>query len=435
MLRARQPKRWLAWGLWVSVGSVGLAGGVLLWRMSRPTVLPAAVDPAIPYAAVRAALETARAEVVAAPYSADAWGHLGMVQSAHELVDAARVSWRRACELDPEDFRWPYLLGCSYPAGDERVALPLIARAASLGPGQEAIQCRWAELQLAGGERQPAIKTLETWVAREPGSGRGWLRLAQARASEGDWPRARDALQRALAAAPDRSEVRDEAARIGRRTGQPLALPELRGPAIAGWPDPLREAVRAQRQDPFWRLELALAAEKRGDLNAARAVFARLVEEHPDEPLFAVAHVRRLLADRDRSAARSALAQALLGAPGHPELLALRGTLALLDEDWPAAITDYRAALAVEPDRVAARQDLAFALEQTGAVDESLAEYTLVIRDDPAASVARLRGAKLLLARGATEQARAWLAEIPETAPEAKAARQLLGPANQREHK
>ena len=55
-------------------------------------------------------IQESRASVLGEPYSARAWGELGMVLDAHHLYAPAETCYRRAHALDPTDFRWPYFL-------------------------------------------------------------------------------------------------------------------------------------------------------------------------------------------------------------------------------------------------------------------------------------------------------------------------------------
>src|SRR5207302_2592207 len=87
----------------------GAAGGYMLLRPAPPPVPILATDGLD--AEVAAAIVQARAEVEAQPWSAAAWGRLGMVLFAQDLYRACSAVLAEAEQLDPRDARWPYLRG------------------------------------------------------------------------------------------------------------------------------------------------------------------------------------------------------------------------------------------------------------------------------------------------------------------------------------
>src|SRR5262249_56572895 len=91
-----------------------------------PEVELSGVDPAI-----AAAVREARADVIAQPHSAAAWGRLGQVYRAHDFVEAANTCFARAEALDPNEPRWPYLQGATIAITDRESALPYLERAAT----------------------------------------------------------------------------------------------------------------------------------------------------------------------------------------------------------------------------------------------------------------------------------------------------------------
>src|SRR5262249_22489551 len=60
--------------------------------------------------AVAAAIQRARARVDQHPLEGPAWGRLGQILRAHEFYVEADLCFDRACELDPKNPRWPYLI-------------------------------------------------------------------------------------------------------------------------------------------------------------------------------------------------------------------------------------------------------------------------------------------------------------------------------------
>ena len=75
-----------------------------------------ATDPDLPQVSL-AGMEPQVAEKIAAARervrhradSAREWGRLGKILHAHDLFEAALPCYHRAAELNPGDYRWPYL--------------------------------------------------------------------------------------------------------------------------------------------------------------------------------------------------------------------------------------------------------------------------------------------------------------------------------------
>jgi tetratricopeptide (TPR) repeat protein len=82
----------------------------------------------------RKVIEGKRQAVLAAPRSGSAWGELGMAFAAQDIPAEAMVCYRQAIDLDPNDSRWPYLLGLELnkrgSGGDKEEAVRLYRRSA-----------------------------------------------------------------------------------------------------------------------------------------------------------------------------------------------------------------------------------------------------------------------------------------------------------------
>jgi tetratricopeptide (TPR) repeat protein len=113
---------------------IAVAGiGYYLWagrRGAEPPPVPAELtDPP-----ARRIVEDKRRAVLAAPRSGSAWGELGMAFAAQDIPTEAKVCYRRAIDLDPNDARWPFLLALELnqpgPGGDKEEAVRLYRQSA-----------------------------------------------------------------------------------------------------------------------------------------------------------------------------------------------------------------------------------------------------------------------------------------------------------------
>ena len=107
--RVRESRRrWLI-GIAAVVG-VMAASSLVIWNrnIGRTAFLPTATIPdpntTVMQSRVAQRIGEARKQVIASPYSADAWGRFGEVCHTHVLLDEAAVCYRRAAELAPKKF-------------------------------------------------------------------------------------------------------------------------------------------------------------------------------------------------------------------------------------------------------------------------------------------------------------------------------------------
>ena len=126
------------------------AGGYFAWR-PRPPAVPAVptegLDPE-----VAAAIDEARAAVVARPRSAAAWGHLGLVLFAQDMYVPCVAPLAEAERLDAKDPRWPYFRGLALILQQPDEGIVLLERAAQLAPRDLSVRL---ELACAGVARKP----------------------------------------------------------------------------------------------------------------------------------------------------------------------------------------------------------------------------------------------------------------------------------------
>src|SRR5947209_20165871 len=84
--------------------------GYYLWANHRAGPPPPPAPAGLTDPPARRMVENKRQAVLADPRSGTAWGELAMAFDAHEASDEAVACYRKACDLDPHDVRWPFLL-------------------------------------------------------------------------------------------------------------------------------------------------------------------------------------------------------------------------------------------------------------------------------------------------------------------------------------
>jgi len=85
----------------------------------------------------------------------------------------------------------------------------------------------------------------------------------------------------------------------------------------------------------------------------------------------------------DRAKARAALMRARDAAPGRPDILTELGRILILDGDYAGAAEAYRHALALRPDDMLSRANLATCLLEMGDRDRGEAALRAILRGRP----------------------------------------------------
>jgi Flp pilus assembly protein TadD len=145
----------------------------------------------------------------------------------------------------------------------------------------------------------------------------------------------------------------------------------------------LRRAAARRPPFPPAYQELAGQLAKAGRVDEAIAAIASglvLLPENIDLQLdLTRLHLRR----NERDKARAILLKAREAAPGRPEILTALARVLLLDGEYTSAADLYRHALALRPDDVMTRADLAACLLEMGERDTGEANLRLALRGQP----------------------------------------------------
>lgn len=144
-----------------------------------------------------------------------------------------------------------------------------------------------------------------------------------------------------------------------------------------------QEALRLEPDAPDVHAYLGAALLRLGNLPAAIAQLQSASRLVPDRVETWCDLARAYQQQRDLASARSAAGSALQLDPHFEPALFLAGNIEAAAENFSAAIDFYRRALAVAPDRLAIRNNLANALLMSGRVDDAMAEYRRVLNDRP----------------------------------------------------
>ncbi len=282
---------------------------------------------------VAAKIRSHRQAVLESPTSAESWGRLGMVFQSHEMWQEALPCYRRAAELDPEEFRWPYLLAHDVHQEDPELSLRYLERAMDLRPGFAPAGLLRAGLLEELGRSDSAFEQYQEILAARPQLAGANFGLGRLYLERGDAESALLHLQRALELQPEAASIHASLARAYRLTGDAEA------------------AARAAD----------LARREQGQLALDDPVMVEMLEE-------------------------------AVSSAGYRQ----RGQRAAFAGEWTKAESLLRKALELRGEEADVHFELAGILARAGRLEEAMEGYREALRIDPRHESAAIRLAILL---------------------------------------
>ncbi|MFN0008788.1 MAG: tetratricopeptide repeat protein [Planctomycetota bacterium] len=376
-------KRGTIW-TWILVIVVG-AGAVILWKRTRA----AGPEPPLPADAARLdpavgrRVREVRAAVLRSPESPLAWGELGMVYEANELLDPALPSYARAAELAPDEVRWPYRRArVCRKLGRIPEAIAGMETAAALDPRVSVAHWQLGLLRLETADLPGAEANFLRATSVDPKDPAGWIGLARVHLLREDSRAAIEALRRAIPLRENQAYAHlllGRALQLAGRTDEALAELALGKAEDPMWPDPFAEEMVRHRVGFNVTLDHARKLIFAGQPLSAIPLLENLRRAQPSDPA-----VINNLSDAYSRAGRMQEARALL-----------------------------EEGLANEPASCTMRLNLAVVLYREGKLDAALAEIDRALALDPALALAHdLKGCYLFEAKRYPEALAAFRAEL-----------------------
>ena len=343
-------------------------------------------------------LQQAREAVLSGRDSADAWGELGSLYDAHMLTDLAEICYRRALSLDPDDFRWVYLLAIVREIrGAEIVELrELFDGAAAIRPSYAPIHVRIGDSLWRRGHYEEARDELRRAIELTPDSAMAHRRLGQVLLALGDTRGAAEQLTRAV-----KLEPRDLAAYSGlaqalMRLGQTERAREVRESArglepVAALDDPVYGSqVFMRSMNSSRAFARATAAIRQGAFGHAIEDLGVVLEVRPDD---ASAHYWMGTAYQrigELQPAMTHLLQAVRLKPGMVQARLQLGELLCGQSRYAEGVEQYERAAALRPLDADGHYGLGLAYEGSERLAEAQDHYRAAVQLDPG-HVARSR--------------------------------------------
>ena len=266
----------------------------------------------------------ARAAVSADIESGARWGKLGAVFDAHSYFSEAERCYRRALDLEPDEFRWSYHLAVTLDreAGDVDEILQLFRSFESVQPNYPTVHYRLGITLARDGRTQEARTAFERALQLDPALAIAHRQLGQLLMTEENLDAAIVRLERAAELDPGdgaaRSALAQAHARSGRAETARAIAEAARGlePVLAP-PDPLRLEIAALGVSALLVFKRGQAALEAGGVEEALELFKIKLEVDPSAGTHyyvGLAHIRAGRLDQAAGHFREAIA---LGA--HPD--------------------------------------------------------------------------------------------------------------------
>ena len=300
-------------------------------------------------------LQAARQAVLADPTAAQAWVYLGMCYHAHNFYAQAAFCYRKATEMNPKDYRWPYLTALALRKSDIDESARLFDQAARLHPKNPAVYVNYADTLLQQDALGRARAQYQIALQLDDECAHASYGLGKLAFLDGDMEEALAQLNRAVAIAPHHHEVHTLLAQVYHRLGDRVSAKREEFAARA-YPDP------SVVPDPLWAQVLAQAVSSRSFTS----------------------HGLRLARGKRYAEAEHQFRKVLEIRPGKARDYANLGAALAGQGKLEDAIAQYQQALKIQPNESHAHNNLGMALRDLGRLEEAAEHLAKAIRADPA---------------------------------------------------
>ena len=432
---------------WV-LGAVAVAlvagGAFYAWHRSRPvpTPVPLAAVPEIPPAVtdadVRAALTRAREKVLAEPQSGQAWGELGLIYRAHHLNAESNACFATAARLDPQNPRWPYLIGAINLLQAPDDALPHLRTAYDLATEREhksLIRLRLAEALLDRADLDGAARLFTEELRTDPLSARAQFGLGAGAATRGDDRAAVGALLLAVDSPFAHRKASALLAASYRRLGNAAESERFEREAARGgddlqWPDRFMLEYQQREVGRSARMKAVEEFEATGRLSEAVAELEAVARNSPDD-LVLVSLGINLAKMGDLGRAERVLRAVVARSPDHAVARYFLGISLYQQAEraWRAddrawakprfeeAVRELRRAAELKPDKGLAHLYAGLALKYLGNLPEAADECRAALRASPQIGEVHFGMAQVLVALDKSAEAVPYLETAVRLSP------------------
>jgi len=360
-------RRGLVWvgvvGALVVIGLLAAVrdAGRRTWRAELPALPRLDRSPA----AMRDQLTRADALARAKSGSAEAAGALAMAYHASAFLEPARTAYALAARTDRSNAKWPYLLATlEVAAGENERAVTFLTESLERDAENPHAWARLGQLYYRREETADAERALRRALELDASHPHAAVDLARLLGGRDAWDEAVRVLEPAIRVHPNYGPAhrmlalalenlgRSDEARRHEELGSDIGLQML---------DPLVHELYAQSASGDALVTQAQIAQSWGDMRRAHELLSRAVTVAPN--------------DRD---VRLAMGRFLMAAGGDDR------------EQVRVALDHLAAAVVLDTTYVASRHDHASALLAMGDTTRAVAEWTRILREEPAHAMAHM---------------------------------------------
>ncbi len=344
-----------------------------------------------------------------------AYGEMGRVYQVYQFHEAAGVCYRNAQRLQPDEYRWSYLLAIQLEAqGKVEESVREYQRALRLmrvdlsvtGDQGVAVLCRVGDAHLSLGQHERARAAWLQALADNPESAYAHARLGQLAIQESDLEGARKHLEEASRLAPAAAAIDQQLAsvygRLGEKEKAAAALAKGRRSSVRELPlpDPILAELNDLNQSSTGIARLGLQSLKAGRWRVAVSQLEEALRIDPESVAarvnLSIALMRR--GRHDDSAKQ--LEEALRRSPNSLEARFNLGEVLFDQGRYKDALTHYRISVAADPSRPIHHFAVAACLSRTGEFGGALESFSKAVDADPAHVPSRIGQARMLAALG-----------------------------------
>ncbi|HUR44288.1 MAG TPA: tetratricopeptide repeat protein [Candidatus Saccharimonadales bacterium] len=353
-------------------------------------VAPPEVPKTIVEFSIESLIRTSRQAVVQSDLSGAAWGRLGEAFHTADFFEQAESCYRKALELDPQNAKWPHLLGLVQLQEQPLLAISNLYRAVSLESGgkTDASRVHLARALIEQGRFADAENQLQQLFRANSNHVIARLEMARIDLSKGQVAEAGLLLEPCLTNYFTARAAHHLMAQVKLRQGDPasassLAAEAARIPRAFDWPDPYLREVQGLRLDRQKLQDQANAFLMRQRFKEAEAVLNQLFKASPDDPEGLLLLGRLRFQQRQCGDSEAALRRYLQLQP-----VSVNGQLQLslsllCQERWADAVAQLQGVLNLKPDFGQAYYNLGYALSRLGKSDEAIKNYRQALKCNP----------------------------------------------------
>ena len=331
----------------------------------------------------------------------EAFGNLGRLYHAYDLLDLAEVCYENAGQLYSTKPDWPYLYAVvNQLQGDNPKAIDAYKYVLKLDPAFDPARIRLARAHRAENQLEAAKTLLTELNEKMPGSSVIIAELGELALAEGDNATAIDYLNTALKAVPKANRLHYPLALAYRNLGnqeEARSHMKQRGDVGIAINDPVLDDLQQLKTGERVQLLQGKLAFNAGDYLAAADAFREALKAKPDSVRAHINLASALGMLGQKSEAIEHYNQAIKleekSATAHYNL----GVLYLETQDLDNASKHFQSAISIAPKDSSARLYLAAILLKQNQRKEAFEQYKSVIQDNPASSEAWMGLSRLLV--------------------------------------